>query len=460
MLVWIKDFFQSSWVIWQKEEAETLTTITLRNPWPVVFGLLTFILYLFVPLTAVLIVLFALLGLILFSWLWVKQMAFHVKANRKLRFAAVQVGDELEETIRLVNSGWLPALWTHLEDKSDFPLYSIRSVRGVDGQSFVEWRNHTICKQRGVFSLGPWILNTGDPFGLFQVRREYLFGQQMFVYPPMATVSEALIPHGKQQGDLRPLNQPLAAESMLATHTRPYQPGDPLRRLHWRTTARRNMPYVKVFDPLAVSRIWLVPDLQAAVHLNRGENSTEETMILLLAALAGQLLGEQRAVGLYAAAENPVVVMPKPGPGYIWEILAALTPLHANHTLSFSQVLLQAGSLISRRDLVVVVTPSLSPDWMRTLAEMTNSTAGSQAWALLMDPASFGGFQQATSVLPVLAGLGILGRVVRPEDVIPQEGGYGALRRWEFITTGTGKVVVRNTPRQAGGQPIFKPEDM
>ena len=66
MLVWIKNFFQSSWVIWQKEEAETLTTITLRNPWPVVFGLLTFILYLFVPLTAVVIVLFALLGLIFF----------------------------------------------------------------------------------------------------------------------------------------------------------------------------------------------------------------------------------------------------------------------------------------------------------------------------------------------------------------------------------------------------------
>ena len=87
----------------------------------------------------------------------------------------------------------------------------------------------------------------------------------------------------------------------------------------------------------------------------------EETMILLLAALAGQLLGEQRAVGLYAAAENPVVVMPKPGPGYIWEILAALTPLHANHTLSFSQVLLQAGSLILRRDLVVASRPAFPP---------------------------------------------------------------------------------------------------
>lgn len=460
MLLWIKSFFQSTWVIWQKQETETHTTITLKNPWPVVFSLVTFGLYLFVPLTAVVIILFSLLGLLLFSWLWAKQMAFHIRAERKLRFSAVQVGDELEETIRLVNTGWLPALWTHLEDKSNLPLYSIRSVRGVDGQSFIEWRNHTICKQRGVFSLGPWFLNTGDPFGLFQVRREYLAGQQMFVYPPLATVSETLIPHGKQQGDLRPLNQPLAAESMLATHTRQYQPGDPLRRLHWRTTARRNKPYVKVFDPLAVSRIWLVPDLQSTVHFERSENSSEETMILLLAALAGQLLGEQRAVGLYAAGEKPVVVIPQPGPGHIWEILAALTPLHAIQSTGFSQVLLQAGGLISRRDLIVVVTPSLSPDWMRTLAEMTSSSGGSQAWVLLLDPAAFGGFQQAQSVLPVLAGLGISARVVRPEDVTPQEGGYGALRRWEFITTGTGKVVVRNKPRQAGDQPIFKPEDV
>jgi uncharacterized protein (DUF58 family) len=459
MLLWIKNFFQSSWVVWQKQTAATRTTITLSTPWPVVFSSLAFVMYLFIPLTAVVIVFFSLAGLSFFAWLWAKQMTSHVRAERKLRFAAVQVGDELEETIRLINTGWLPVLWTHLEDNSDFPLYSIRSVRGVDGQSAVEWRNRTICKQRGVFSMGPWSLNTGDPFGIFQVRREYLAGQQIFVYPPLAAISQTLLPHGKQQGDLQPLNQPLAAESLLATHTRPYQPGDPLRRLHWRTTARRNQPYVKGFDPQAVSRIWLVPDLQAAVHCQQGENSSEETMILLLAALAGQLLGEQRAVGLYAAAETPVMVVPQPGPGYIWEILAALTPLHADQSLDFAQVLRQAGDLISQRDLIVVVTPNLSADWMQTLAGMTNSAAGSRAWALLLDPAAFGGVQHAQSVLPVLAGLGITARVVQPEDVTPQEGGYGALRRWEFITTGTGKVVVRNTPRQAGGVPIFPAEE-
>ncbi len=459
MSIWIRKFFQSAWVVWQKQETETRTSITLISPWPVVFALITFGLYGFVPLTAVVIVFVSLAGLVALSWIWAQQMAAHVKAERKLRFAAVQVGDELEETIRLQNTGWLPALWAQLEDHSDFPLYSIRSVRGVDGQSAVTWRNRSICQQRGVFSLGPWVLNTGDPFGMFQVRREYLQGQQIFVYPPLAAISHTLIPQGKQQGDLHPLNLPLAAESILATHTRPYQPGDPLRRLHWRTTARRNQPYVKLFDPQAVSRIWLLPDLQAAVHIQAENVSSEETMILLLAALAGQLLGAQRAVGLYAAGEKPVVVVPQSGPGYLWDILAALTPLHADQPEDFSQVLTQAGSLIAKQDLIVVVTPNLSPQWMRTLAGMTRSAAGSQAWALVLDPAAFGARQSAQAALPVLAGLGIPARVVRPEDVTAQAGGYGALRRWEFITTATGKVVARNTPRQAGTAPIFRAED-
>ncbi len=456
MRKWLKDFFNSAWVVWAKTEADSRIWIRLNNPWVVVFSLINLILYFFIPLTAVVIFLFSLLGLIFVSWVWAKQMALHVKTQRKLRYAAIQVGDELEETIRLENHGVFPALWVRFDDKSDFPLYNIGSVRGVAAQNFVEWRNHVLCKQRGVFSLGPWTQITSDPFGIFIVAREVFKGEPIFVYPPLATISKNLIPQGKQQGDLRQLNQPLFAETILATHTRQYQAGDPLHHIHWRTTARRESPYVKIFDPQSASRIWLIPDLDQEVHLKNGEESTEETMILLLTALASRFLGEQRRVGLYAAGTHPSIVLPQSGSGYLWNILAALTPLHANQTIDFSEALLRASAIISKKDLVVCITPSLNAAWMHTLSTITNHTGSSQAWALLLDPAQFGEIQHAALVLPVLAGLNITARVIGPQDVRPQEASYGALRRWEFITTATGKAVARNRPRQTGTLPIFR----
>jgi hypothetical protein len=41
------------------------------------------------------------------------------------------VGDELEESITIHNTGWLPAWWIAVEDESDFPGYSIGVARSA-----------------------------------------------------------------------------------------------------------------------------------------------------------------------------------------------------------------------------------------------------------------------------------------------------------------------------------------
>ena len=68
------------------------------------------------------------------------------------------------------------------------------------------------------------------------------------------------------QGEERPLHQPLRAETQDAFTARPYQPGDPLRHIHWPITARHDAPYVKVFEPEDASTVWLLADLDAAAH--------------------------------------------------------------------------------------------------------------------------------------------------------------------------------------------------
>ena len=134
----------------------------------------------------VVICLVTLLGICICSYIWVRTQVMHIQAQRKLLFAAVQVGDELEENIQIINNGIFPVLWIAVEDNSNFPAYSIRSVRAVDPQSKTTWRYHLTCKQRGIFTLGPWQWTSSDPFGIFYLRRSYLHTQQMVVYPPLA----------------------------------------------------------------------------------------------------------------------------------------------------------------------------------------------------------------------------------------------------------------------------------
>ncbi len=450
---WVKKLIKPPHQVWQRTREDGEVEIRLQQPVIIAILIGLLILYIFLPIKVVVICLVTVVGIILSGYGWVRFLTDHIHATRKLRYAAMQVGDELEENICLQNKGWLPALWIGIEDHSDFPAYSIGVIRALDATSKVEWRVNLICKQRGVFSLGPWEWVSGDPFGLFYVRRNYSKAQKMVVYPPMAFLPAEFLPKGKQMGDTRPLNQPWVSDSVQATQTRPYQPGDPLRRIHWRTTARHQSLYVKIFDPEAASRIWLIPDLDPAVHSNNQsedwQDSSEETMILLLSALASQLIKDQRAVGLFAGVEPPCILLPQRGPAFLWTILSALAPLHTTQPVNLAETLASTRNLIASRDLVIVVTPSLESDWMFNLAQVTRSYGEREAWAFLLDPSSFGMDGNPKAAQVQAAAMGISTRIVQRGDIQPQLGGMGTLRRWEYLTLGTGKVVVKNRPRLA-----------
>ncbi|PKO04541.1 MAG: hypothetical protein CVU41_16555 [Chloroflexi bacterium HGW-Chloroflexi-3] len=168
---------------------------------------------------------------------------------------------------------------------------------------------------------------------------------------------------------------------------------------------------------------------------------------MLLSALASQLIHKHRAVGLFAGIDPPCILLPQRGPAFLWAILSALAPLHITQPVNLAETLKSTTNLISARDLVIVVTPSMQSDWMFNLAQMTHSFAEREAWAFLLDPTSFGMDGNPKAVQEQAAAMGISTRIVQRGDIQPQLGGMGVLRRWEYITLGTGKVVVRNRPR-------------
>jgi uncharacterized protein (DUF58 family) len=391
----------------------------------------------------------ALGGLLLAAYLWARAMAVYVSARRKLHYSAFQVGDELEEIITVSNTSWLPLLWVQFSDHSDLPGYAISGVRGADAYSKVNWRFHTTCTRRGVYTLGPWELVLGEPFGIFKIIQHYTHSQEILVYPPLAHIPRHLLPHSSAFGDQRTSRYPLQDETILAFTTRPYAPGDPLRHVHWPTSAHRNQTYVKQFDPLATSAAWLVPDFDDSVHMNLGDDSSLESMIILLASLADWLLREQFAVGFYAHEHNPQLLRPQRGKNAFWNLLRTIAPMYTVPNRPFAETLREVRPLLGLQDMLLVVTPSLDPAWARELRKLSNQR---RIHAFMLDPAGYGG-QPARPYVQMLASLGVTSSLLQPGDIQSIPGSYGALRRWEFRTLSTGRVILVQTPRQAASKP-------
>lgn len=216
--------------------------------------------------------------------------------------------------------------------------------------------------------------------------------------------------------------------------------GDPLRRVHWRTTARHNKLFVKVFEPEASSTVWLLPDLNAKVHHGIGADSSLEKMIVLAASLAAQLLSERLAVGVLLDAQAGASVPPQSGEAHLWSILRALALAQAQNDRPFNQVLLEARGMVSLRDSIVVLTPSLDALWPQALHLLGGNRFNFAPEAIVLDPASFGGQESAAEFVLLLREQGVLAHVVRGEDV-------GADQRCVWRTAPLGVSDVGDRPR-------------
>jgi hypothetical protein len=111
------------------------------------------------------------------------------------------------------------------------------------------------------------------------------------------------------------------------------------------------------------------------------------------------------------------------------------------------------AAALSARDRVVVLTPTLDTAWpgaVRRLARLGGVEC------LLLDPTSFGAPDAAPgaaqAAVAALAEQGVAARVLRRGDVRPASGTWGELRRWDFVTMGTGRAVARQTPRRSNGR--------
>jgi uncharacterized protein (DUF58 family) len=362
-----------------------------------------------------------------------------------MRFGWAQVGDQLEERFTLINRSWLPGIWVEIIDHSNLPGYKPGLVTGVGGSGTNRWRTQGICTQRGLFTLGPTQISTGDPFGFFSVQIDDPATVGLMVMPPVIPLPFIHVAPGSHSGEGRLVTH-APEKTVSASSARPYLPGDSLRHIHWPMSARHDQLYVRQFESTPSSDWWIFLDMNRQVQLGAGQDSTEESSIILAASLADRGLHQRLAVGLVAFGQDPIWLPPQEGIQRRWEILRALAGIHPGEH-SLADVLRRARSSIHRRISLVIITADAGGDWLEALLPFAWS--GSQPTVLLLDPVSFGGQGNASNLTSALIPSGIPLYPISLELFDRPEAHPGTAGRWEWRITATGRAV-----------PIRRPKDL
>ncbi|HEX6988285.1 MAG TPA: DUF58 domain-containing protein, partial [Bacillota bacterium] len=140
-----------------------------------------------------------------------------------------------------------------------------------------------ILPRRGLIRVDRVEITALDPLGLFAARLSLGHPLRLIVYP-RAAGPRRLPTSDRRPGGPRVTAGWLWPDPALYAGARPYRPGDPLRWVDWRATARRRSLQVKTFDSSRRAAVAVLVDLRTYSHPWDGVRSAEAEGVLALAA--------------------------------------------------------------------------------------------------------------------------------------------------------------------------------
>ncbi|MCA1784269.1 MAG: DUF58 domain-containing protein [Intrasporangiaceae bacterium] len=231
-----------------------------------------------------------------------------LRVERITRPARLSFGDHGSVTLTITNDSVLPTPRLRFQDRAPAALVDMTStpLPPLGPGRRVELSYRLRGEQRGVAQLGPLQAEFRDPFDLI-VRRRDLPGTSTVTVRPRVVTLPAGLPLGGASGsggEGRPRPQP-GGEDLA--EVREYVHGDPLKAIHWASTAHRGKLMVRGEEGPQDPRATVLVDLRHDRHRGHGPTSSLEVAISAAASATAHL----------AARGQGVAVVDRAGPGAV-----------------------------------------------------------------------------------------------------------------------------------------------
>ena len=353
----------------------------------------------------------AYLGILLLvgAAIWTFASMNGIRLRRNTRTLRASMGDVFEEHYEIRKDAWLGCPWLEVINQSNLPKAAgSRLLTRIGAHQLRYYSARTILTQRGAYLLGPTTLTSGDPFGIFSVQKKIAASDTLVILPMTFAISRFPPPPGLLPGG-KVIRQRTLDVTPHAAEVREYVPGDPMKRIHWPSTAHRGQLMVKEFEQDPQADIWLFLDAYRPAHVStpQPEISTKEDHLWLhrpkislpgdtfeyaisvAASLASFFLMDRRKVGLMCAAGKLTVVSGERGDRQINKIMETLAFLQPEGSIPLLGLVTMQAKLLPLGSGVVLITPSTSQDLLVAVEDLQHRNL--RPVVVLIKSETFGG---------------------------------------------------------------------
>lgn len=318
--------------------------------------------------------------------LWSRLALERVSYRRILHDRRAFVGEEVEVGYSVANRKALPIPWLEVRESVPDrmpPTDAHFSPSGVAGELYVtrstslawyervRWRHTFLCGERGYFHFGPTRLRSGDMFGIFPTERDIDTRDHLTVLPRVIDLPALGLPAERPFGEARSGSRIFEDPSRIVG-VRDYRPGDPLKRIDWKATARRSGAAAgsplqsRIYEPSSSLHLLVTLNVDTFEHVWEGYDPLLlERAITVAGSIAAWAESRRYAVGLlanssYPGSDRPVSLPPGRDPDQVTRILEALAMVSPFTIAPLEEVIEETVRRLPLGSTVVVVAAYLS----------------------------------------------------------------------------------------------------
>lgn len=239
------------------------------------------------------------------AW-WGARSIKSIELKRRMDARAF-LGETVPVTLEVRNRSALPVAWLDVRDQIpvDVRSESFRRALALGPRESRRFDYVIHAARRGLYEIGPLVVNTGDPIGLSGLKARDEQPAFLTIYPRIVALPRLRLPSRSPFGHLRH-SQPIYEDPSRLRGKREYRTGDSLRTVDWKTTAITGRLQVKQYEPSIALEAMVFLDLNTAKY-GRGWIDGTELAIVVCASLANRVIAQHGEVGVATNGLDPII---------------------------------------------------------------------------------------------------------------------------------------------------------
>ncbi len=224
------------------------------------------------------------------------------------------------------------------------------------------------CLHRGRHKIGPVKARFFFPFGGLAVEKRFSPCQELTVQPRLLPF-RGTFSLNRATRDRRGKSRYAAPESLESGELKPFVPGDPPRRIHWKVSAKLGDYYIRHPQNNPQTELLICMELFHKLY----PSSLEQDLALEKAlSLAGHLLSRGFSVGFLAWDGRMRYLSPAPGKQQLRLTRRLFTELELGNGKSLAEHILESG-FRQQNAAMVWVAPKISEEYSAMLLRLSHT---------------------------------------------------------------------------------------